>query len=410
MSTLRLNVLYQGQRIGQIAETDRGIYFQYDVLFLREKHELSPLNLGLSREVYGPFDWAGNTIPGLFVDSLPDSFGMDVIRQRFLQEGRPMPSQVGLLAYQGSRTMGALSYEPSDGFADAQEWVDISAAVDSARKIVEKEHAGVLNRSFVVSGGTAGGARPKLLVAMDSETRRIVTGTDHIPEGMRAWLLKLTHQRDSAGAIERAYSRMAEASGIRVPQSRLVSDRQGEMHFAVERFDRAIDNPNLRIHTHTYAGLRQLDFRSTQNDYIELLETTYALTQSQLAVEEQFARMVFNVLAHNHDDHAKNFSFVYSHEQRTWSVSPAYDLMFTENDLGGPWMTLGGKRVGLKIRDLVEVGQDFMIKKARIAEIIDQTVEAVSNWESWAAETEPAENYRDFVRLRLKANLSEVTG
>ncbi|MBL8949045.1 MAG: HipA domain-containing protein, partial [Myxococcales bacterium] len=134
---------------------------------------------------------------------------------------------------------------------------------------------------------------------------QVLSGVDELPEGWTHWLVKFALGTDGAddGRLEHAYMRMAEAAGIAVPPHRLFA--QGRF-FGVQRFDR--EGPSRRLHMHTLGGLLHADYRLPSCDYDQLLRVARALTGDVRAVTECFRRMVFNVVAHNRDDHAKNFA------------------------------------------------------------------------------------------------------
>lgn len=380
---MRLNVYYHGQRVGQLSEVSQGVFFQYDVLWIGNGLELSPFELPLDRKVYGPFSRITNGLPGLVYDSLPDAFGMEVLRRRFEQTGRPKPTPMQLLAYQGSRTMGALTYQPCDGEPDTMLPVDVSAAADSARLILEHNHEEKIDLALLASGATAGGAQPKILVAATSDFKKIVTGTEAIPDGMEPWIIKLATKADHIGALEAAYAEMATVAGITVPAFRLIDDEKGGRHFAVRRYDRGAKDPNERIHVHSYSSLRHFDFRDDQLDYDELLRTTLHLTSRMDQVEEQFRRMVFNVLAHNRDDHGKNFAFMMNADGQ-WQLTPAYDLIFCENAYHGNWMLVNGKRSGQTLADFQQIGETFSISKPKVNAIVEQVCAATARWSEFS--------------------------
>ena len=84
-----------------------------------------------------------------------------------------------------------------------------------------------------------------------------------------------------------------------------------------------------RVHTHTLAGLLDIDFRIPSLDYLQYLRCVRMLTGSQAAVEDGFRHAVFNVIFNNKDDHSKNFSFMMDKAGR-WSLAPVYDLASTQ--------------------------------------------------------------------------------
>ena len=101
--------------------------------------------------------------------------------------------------------------------------------------------------------------------------------------------------------------------------------------------------------------------------------------------EQQFRRMVFNIVARNQDDHPKNISFLMDKTGK-WSLSPAFDMIYALNP-SGEWthkhqMTVNGKREGFVYGDLIAVADEMNIKKG--SQIIDQVVEVVSRWKEFA--------------------------
>jgi len=383
---MRLNVMMDGHRVGQLLDKGGRHYFEYDVEFIAAPLPLSPYYLPVRRGVFENPDAAFLGLPGLFYDSLPDRFGMAVLQRHFQDRGTPSPTPLQILSYLGQRTMGALSYEPAEGDEDQNREVELVAAAQSARQLVEHEHDGALDPAILASGATAGGAMPKVLVAMTPDASRIVTGAARIPSEMQAWLIKLDTLGTAATSkcrLEYAYSRMAKDCGLRIPPSRLIIDRNKTAHFAVRRFDRSEDDPNVRIHTHTYSGLFHLDFRDPSHDYDTLLRHTRSLTSSEQEVREQFRRMLFNLLAHNRDDHAKNFSFRMDAEGN-WFVSPAYDLIFSETDMGGNWMRLNGRRGPVRREDLKAMALRHSITDSFFEESLDRIQSTLGRWPEYA--------------------------
>ena len=138
---------------------------------------------------------------------------------------------------------------------------------------------------------------------------------------------------------------MATRSGIAIPETHLFPAKKSAGYFATKRFDR--DCPKS-LHMHTVCGLLHSDFRSPSLDYQDLIELTTLLTRDVRETEKMFRLAVFNVLAHNRDDHSKNFSFLMN-EVGEWQLSPAYDLTFSSGP-GGEQSTMvigEGKTPGL---------------------------------------------------------------
>lgn len=382
---MRLNVAYKGQRVGQILDTGGTHYFEYDVLFIRHPLPLSPLSLPVERGVTEHSDAKFAGLPGLIYDSLPDGFGMSVIRQHFREKGMPLPSPLQILSYLGERTMGALTYSPPNGDIIQEAAIDLVNAAVSARKLVEHEHGPRLDPALIQAGGTAGGMQPKILAAID-RTGNIITGASTIPEACSPWIIKLNTEGCSENAyapLEHAYFQMARDCGIQVPATRLLTDSAGVRHFAIRRFDRGTDHPNERIHTHTYAAVAGVDYQALTGSYDHLFETTMNLTRNIVCLREQVLRAIFNVLAHNCDDHAKNFSFQMS-DRGEWELSPAYDLSMAENQTKGNWLSINGKRSSITADDFHSVVAHLGLSRIEVDEMF-QTVSAVTaRWPEYA--------------------------
>ncbi|MEM8867314.1 MAG: type II toxin-antitoxin system HipA family toxin [Verrucomicrobiota bacterium] len=404
---MRLNVHYEGRRVGQLLERTGRHYFEYDREFIADSLPLSPQYLPVRRGVFENTDGHFLGLPGLFYDSLPDHFGMEVVRRHFRAKSNHSPSPLQILSYLGNRTMGALTYSPPEGDREQEHAVNLVNAARSARQLIEKEHGPKLDPALVASGATAGGAMPKILIAMSASGDRILTGATETPADMEPWLLKLDTIGDESTSkcrLEYAYSKMAADCGIRIPNTRLIKDSNQVDHFAIRRFDRALTKPNQKIHTHSYAGLFHLNFRDSSFDYDDLLRRTRGLTRSENEVREQFKRIVFNILGHNRDDHAKNFSFQMD-ASGAWNLTPAYDLIFSENNLGGNWMLLNGKRGQIVKQDLLDLARQHSIPEKLTETIIDETQDTLADWARYASEAGLGEGYTKAIEKALSDNV-----
>ena len=157
---------------------------------------------------------------------------------------------------------------------------------------------------------------------------------------------------------------MARQCGIIVPDFKLIEGK----YFASRRFD--IEN-GQRLHVVTASGLLNEPITPPKMDYHSLLQLTGYLTQSPAEVEQQFRRMVFNVYARNHDDHARNFSFICRDGQ--WKLAPAYDLT-NDDTLGEHASTVNFKGLPTD-EDIITVGTNIRITRARCLEIIEEVKE-----------------------------------
>ena len=131
-------------------------------------------------------------------------------------------------------------------------------------------------------------------------------GVDRVPAGFEAWIVKFRSARDriDIGPLEAAYAAMARAAGVDISATRLIASHSGGPgYFATKRFDRGAGGQ--RRHVLSVAGLLDADWERSSMDYGELLKAVRLVTRHQAEVEKMVRRMIFNVVAHNRDDHLK---------------------------------------------------------------------------------------------------------
>ena len=375
----------EGMRVGELAEVDRRIFFQFDPEFLDRRLKLSPFKLPLRPGLIEHVDRVFGPLPGLIDDSLPDGWGRLLMDRMFRKRGvdPAVVSPLDRLAYLGTRTMGALTYHPpaEDVFRDPGA-LDLHEVGKNAQAVFSGETAVVLPQ-LLRAGGSPAGARPKVLVGISGDT--IVTGEDDLPAGFAHWIVKFAGKDDlrDAGPVEFAYAAMARAAGIDFPETRLFRVGKRESYFGVRRFDRPPGN--RRLHVHTFGNLMHIDFRIPSTDYADLLKVTQALTRNHVDVVRAFRRMVFNIAAHNRDDHAKNFAFVMN-AAGEWALSPAYDLTHSMGPGGEHAMTVGGEGSAPGREQVLKVGKEAGIGVKEVAGILDEVNAALERWGELAEE------------------------
>ena len=374
--------------VGTLAEQDRQVYFEYDAGFIESGLQLSPYRLPLSSGLIEHRDHAFGPLPGMFDDSLPDGWGLMLMDRHFRREGIDPKtlSPLDRLGYVGDRTMGALTYHPSREVEAGDQLLDLVKLGINAEQVLEGEAAEVLPE-LMRAGGSPAGARPKVLVGV--QDNRIISGEGDLPEGFEHWLIKFAAKEDAgdAGPVEYAYSLMARAAGIDMPETRLFEVSEGKdqrRYFGVKRFDRAPGN--RRYHVHSFANLIHTNFRIPSTDYADLFKVTKALTRNHADVVRLFRLMVFNVAAHNRDDHAKNFAFVFDDQVNEWSLSPAFDLMYASGPGGEQTMTVNGKGRDITVADCLALAEKVAIKPQQAEAIMAEVNNAVGRWQEWADE------------------------
>ena len=323
---------------------ERRSYFEFHRDFLEHPLPLSPFKLsvrpGVHPAPHAPFEG----LHGLFNDSLPDEWGRKLLDRRLqkMNFDHRMLNPLDRLSLVGNRGMGALRYRPV-GLFDEETGGDINLDwLASQAELVERDNPGAsVERLQEIQGGS-GGVRPKVLVGLNEATGQIVPDHNRVlPEGFRPWIVKFRsiHDPDEIGREEYAYSLMAHAAGVEMPATLLMTGENGNRYFAVSRFDRSVSGSN---HVHTLSGLVEADHRLPSLNYDTLLKVTRLLTRDERHVLQMFRRMVFNVLARNRDDHAKNHAFVMD-STGAWRTSPAYDITFSAGPAGEHNMMIAGE-------------------------------------------------------------------
>ncbi|MBY0545558.1 MAG: type II toxin-antitoxin system HipA family toxin [Gammaproteobacteria bacterium] len=370
-----VNVYYQPglkkQLMGRLALESRRIFFEYDAEFLKTSLQLSPFKLPLKPGVIIAENQPFEGLFGIFNDSLPDGWGRLLLDRKLLHLGiNPRQlSPLDRLCYVGHHGMGSLVYEPDIAPSNLTPNKILDDIADEIVQFQESESDYFVDELLTLNGSSAG-ARPKILVNIEG----------------RDWMIKFRSIFDPAdiGSIEYAYHLMAKKAGLDVPDAMLFPSQKNRPYFGVKRFDR---EGKKRIHMHTASGLLQIDHRIPSMDYETLMKITISLTKSIHESEKQFRLAVFNVFAHNRDDHAKNFSFLMD-SAGLWRVSPAYDLTFSSGPAGEHCSMVMGEGKHPCRTHLFKLAEFSSIQPEKAEQIIDEVSAAVSEWKRFADEAE----------------------
>jgi serine/threonine-protein kinase HipA len=366
--------------VGELAE-DRGrMFFAYNPEFLLTGLNLSPFLLPFESDLFEHKDLQFGALPGLFDDSLPDGWGL-LLMDRHFRSQNLNPAEISIidrLLWLGTRTMGALTYHPAEKSEDLDlQELDLHHLAQNSIDILSGNARDVLPQ-LQRNGGSPGGARPKILVGFNPQTNQVISDDNVLPEAYEPWMIKFpTKNHDYEGSVEYAYSLMAADAGISMPATQLIETAEGDRFFGIKRFDRMGNN---RIHIHTFGNLIQSNFRIPSADYADYFKVTSLLTRNHQEVLQAFRRMLFNILAHNRDDHVKNFSFILNAQTKEWSLSPAYDLLFSEGIRGEHSMTIAGEGRSPNWDQVKSLARKASISKGDIASIFDEVEAAVSKW------------------------------
>ena len=404
-----------GRRVAAVSiDAGAGVAtFQYDPAFARSGVQVSPVQMPLREQPYRfpglPAD-AFHGLPGLLADALPDRWGTALVDAWLASQGRSPDSfdVVERLCYVGTRGMGALEFQPAHeppGAPGAD--LQVGALVRLAAEVLADRAAFVAElssdpeeqamKAILAIGTSAGGARPKALIAYDEATGRVRSGQLDVDAGFRQWLLKFDGVSGAGdhgltdpqgwGAVEYAYSRMARAAGVEMTESRLLEEN-GRRHFMTRRFDRP--DGGGKLHAQTLGALEHVSYNEPGTySYEQALMLMRRMGLPTPALEQLFRRMVFNVVARNQDDHVKNIAFLMD-RSGAWSLAPAYDVTWAWKP-DNPWldshqMSIAGKRDGFTRADLRDVARLAGLKRGRAETILAEVAEAVAGWRTLAGE------------------------
>jgi serine/threonine-protein kinase HipA len=422
-----------GQQVGAVAWDDQtGLAsFEYDTTFKNLNWELSPLKMPINsgrgvfsfpelkqgkNDLYDTF----KGLPGLLADVLPDRYGNELINLWLAQQGRPLNSMnpVEMLCFIGTRGMGAMEFEPANFDVNKSSFsIEMDSLVDIAKKMLSQKVSFQTNlkkydeqaiMQIITIGTSAGGARPKAVIAYNEKSGEVRSGQTIAPKGFEHWLLKLDGvsdvrlgASDGYGRVEMAYYNMAISCGIDMMPSMLFEEN-GRAHFMTKRFDR--EQGDIKHHMQTLCAINHFDYNSvTSFSYEQLFQTMRELSLSYADAEQMFRRMVFNVISRNCDDHTKNFAFRLKKAGK-WELAPAYDLCHAYRP-NHQWvsqhaLSINGKRKDINKSDLLVIGNSIHCKRA--AEIVDEIESIVLNWDRFASEVGVSKELIEAIDVTIK--------
>lgn len=411
-----LKVILWDKEIGRLAWDKRRnrTYFTYNPVFLEDGLDIAPLVAPIkgvrSRlPIYGEEDSKFQKLPSFLADSLPDDWGNRLF-ECWRTENKIANSDVTpleKLSFIGKRGMGALEFEPEISRFNSKDKIDVQSLVDLAQRIfAERENVRILPQesltlqSLIAVGTSAGGRQPKAIIAINYETGEIRSGQIAGLEGYEYCILKFGDPERSSAELEMVYYEMSRRAGIQMMESRLM-DIEGRKHFLTKRFDR---DGEKKLHTQTLAALYP-----EADSYEKLLWVCRKIRLSEKDCEEVFRRMVFNLLAHNTDDHNKNFSFVMD-EKGHWKLSPAYDMTFIFNTGGFQpqeerCLMIRGKWANIMMQDVIFFARDNGIRRPE--SIINEVAKAVASFRELALEYNVKSEWTNRIEACLSAHLAE---
>jgi serine/threonine-protein kinase HipA len=308
--------------------TSKGAGFVYGLRYLDRPSaiEIDPVSLSVQdRDAVRGVKL--HPVPGLNLfgavrDAAPDAWGRRVIEARRKVPLNSLPESEYLLAA-GSNRVGALDVrtglDAGESPGELGDTRKLEYFLEAAHRIEAGLPVPTRLEAFFDAGSALGGARPKATVA-DAEGK--------------LWLAKFPSRTDSYDVpiVEAATLKLASAAGLTVPQIEIVKLGKDQHVMLIERFDRVgVASAMTRRHfisALTLVGCPEQD--SPQKNYADIAEALRrfgAASRIAADLEELFARMVFNILVTNDDDHLRNHGLLWEPEARGWILSPLYDVV-----------------------------------------------------------------------------------
>jgi serine/threonine-protein kinase HipA len=373
----RVGTLHRQARRGGEA-----ISFEYhpDWLSQPARFSLEPA-LTLNRGAFSPT--AGQPIFGSIGDSAPDTWGRRLMqraeRRLAEREGRPVRTLMEadyLLGVSDVARLGALRFRRSgeDQFespttAGVPGQIELGRLLQITERILRDEETDEDLQMIFAPGSSLGGARPKASV---------------IDQHGRLAIAKFPKETDdySIEVWEAVALRLAASAGIRTPDHELVRIAEKPVLIS-RRFDRQGGTRVPFLSALSMMGLKDGDLGS----YPELVDVlTQHGAHAVADAEELYRRMIFNILISNVDDHLRNHGFLWT-GRGGWTLSPAYDLNPTPNDLRQRILTtnISLDEATCDLELAKSVAEYFGLAPARANVIIRQVAIATAKWRDVAA-------------------------
>lgn len=311
---------------------------------------------------------------GAFRDAMPDFWGRRVIEARLRAPPDSLAESV-YLDHAGPSRSGALDFRatpdsaPKPGLLPRS--IDLDHLVEAAERVEEGEEIPAHLDLFFEGAPSVGGARPKAVV-------------EH--EG-RQWIAKFPSKRDrfDVPLVEYASLRLAREAGLDVPELRLCKLADDRNVMLIERFDRVLRDGNA-CRRHMVSALTMLGLHESESASASYAQVAHVISSrgpdGHVSGDraELFARMVFNVLVTNDDDHLRNHAFL--HENGGWRLSPLYDvvpkpLLGTERLLH---LSVGPHGRVARLDNALAGAGAFGLLPHAAARIIDHVVGVVRGW------------------------------
>jgi serine/threonine-protein kinase HipA len=317
-------------------------------------------------------------VAGLVSDSLPGSFGHEILDNFFKKNSGAKPTIIEKLLFIGNGGLGALEFRPAQILECSDEKnLTLKEIYEVAKSLKKGDSFKSIHSAFLVSAHSfVGGARSKAVVSINLESNEVYLGdrTKEPPKGFIPAIVKYDDTADgdenksTYSKLEYIYYLLAKASGIDMMECHLL-ESYGKYHFVTKRFD--IENTK-RYHVHSLAGLLHVDYNIPRMVGYEALLRVAVKLGATASLNQLFLQMLFNYMFVNQDDHARNFSFMCGSDYQ-WRATPAYDITFAKGvkQTKEHQLSCNGKALSqITLVDVVNLATEFSIDLGFVSDAI----------------------------------------
>lgn len=346
---------------------------------------------------------------GVFLDSMPDTWGRTLMKRRAAQQAKEQPDKSGkktsvlydidfLLGVYDESRMGALRFktDPEGPFLDNNNetptppWSSIRElqhAAESLERDDDYEEVKKWLAILIAPGSSLGGARPKANI---------------LDERKALWIAKFPSKNDTfdKGAWEYLAYQLALKAGITMAPSRIEKIAGKHHTFFTKRFDR---EKGERIHfasAMTMTGNTEDTIRDNPASYLDIADfiQTYGVNVNE-NLAQLWRRIIFNIAISNTDDHLRNHGFILT--DTGWELSPAYDLN-PSVDKDGLALNVDMDNNALDFDLAKSVGDFFRLDQKQMDVIIQEVTDSVKQWEKVANMIGIPRSEEDLMRAAFK--------
>lgn len=354
---------------GKLEQDGENLVFTYGKSYLERKDAISIYDpeLPLKSGTLSPL--TGLTVPNCIRDASPDAWGRRVIINRL--QGAADENELTYLLESGSDRIGALDFQasPTEYVPRQSQGATLEELMESAERVENGIPLSPELDQALFHGSSIGGARPKAL----------------IQEGDTKYIAKFSASNDSYSVVKAEFvaMRLAYLAGIDAAPVKMVEASHKDV-LLIERFDRTHSTKGWQrkaiVSALTILELDEMLARYASYEKLaEIIRRRFKAPTETL--HELYARMVFNILCGNTDDHARNHAAFWN--GRSLTLTPAYDIC-PQGRSGGEAtqaMLLVGDNRYSQLKICIKATHHFKLSEDAAMEIITHQKSAIeTNW------------------------------